>query len=58
MGSISRGGSEFWHYYWGYGVLTETSMIVLWEAKQAADWDRCRYLDPTTGLKSGTLRVE
>jgi hypothetical protein len=25
LGSISRGGSKAWHYYWCYGVLTDRS---------------------------------
>lgn len=28
-------------------------MAVLWEALLAANWEQCRYLQPTTGLRSG-----
>lgn len=33
-------------------------MAVLWKALPAADWDKCRYLHPTIGLKSGTTVEE
>jgi hypothetical protein len=36
----------------------EPSMAVLWEALSAADWDRCRYLQPTIGLRSGMTMKE
>jgi hypothetical protein len=59
LGSISRGGYKAWHYYWCYGVLTDMpSMAVILESQQAADWDRCRYLHPTIGVKSRPPVVE
>ena len=33
----------------------EPSMAVLWETLPAADWDRCRYSQPTIGLRLGPL---
>jgi hypothetical protein len=33
----------------------EPSMAVLWEAQQAAGWDRGRYSHPTNGQKRGPL---
>jgi hypothetical protein len=32
----------------------EPSMVVLWEAPPATNWDKCRYLQPTIGLRSGS----
>jgi hypothetical protein len=29
------------------GCIQKSSMAVFWEALPAADWDRCRYLQPT-----------
>jgi hypothetical protein len=42
--------------WWAYRQAP--SMAALQEAQQAADWDRCRYLHPTTVLKSGTFVLE
>jgi hypothetical protein len=33
----------------------EPSSTVLWKALLTADWDRCRYLQPSIGLRSGSL---
>jgi hypothetical protein len=45
---ISWGDSKAWHYYWCYDVLRqEPSMAALWEAQQAAERVRCRYLHLT-----------
>jgi hypothetical protein len=32
----------------------EPGIYVLWNTLPQADWDNCRYLQPTIGLKSGT----
>jgi hypothetical protein len=37
-----------------YACRQGASIGVLWEALPAADWDRCRYLQPSIGLRLGT----
>jgi hypothetical protein len=60
LGSISRGGSKTWHYYWCCVVLTDRSLTWLSceRHNKHMTWDRCRYLHLTIGLKSGIPVVE
>jgi hypothetical protein len=43
LGSSSRGGSQVWHYYWGYEVLTKRGLSWLIRGPQK---------DPTNSWKS------
>jgi hypothetical protein len=50
-------GLTLWLVLW-CAYKWEPDMAVLWEALPEADWDRCRYLHSTIGLKFGTPMVE
>ena len=52
-------GTKVWDYYWCQFLLAESNWARLFfEFLQAADWNRCRYLQLIIGLRSGIAMKE